>query len=233
MAQQRAAGSGTKAPQKLSLVKDRMPRRVTMTLVGILLTALCVAFFRKVAWGVDPFTCFVEVLEHLTGRPYSLVFPIAQGVLLVITYVFGRRYIGLGTLLSLFGIGTFVDIYAKVLNRIVPSPDMTGRVVLFVLGFAVLCVGSSLYITADLGVSSYDAMSLIMTDRHFAKYRVCRILTDCFCVVFGFVFRGNIGLATVLTAFFMGPAVGWLNEKMSAPILYGRNAKIEPAAPPQ
>jgi uncharacterized membrane protein YczE len=193
-----------------------------MTLAGIMMTSLSVAMFRKVAWGVDPFTCFVEAMENLTGRSYGIVFPCVQAVLLVITFFLGRHYIGFGMVLSLFGTGLFVEGFARVIELICPAPALAGKLVLFVLGFAVLNIGSALYITSDMGVSSYDAMSLILTDRGMAKFRVCRIFTDCICVATGFVCHANVGVVTVLTAFFMGPVVSWLNGCIAEPILYGK-----------
>lgn len=205
-----------------------MPKRVAMTVVGLLMTAVSVALFRKVAWGVDPFTCFVEAVENLSGQSYGIVFPCVQGVLLVVTFFLGRRYIGLGTLLGLFGTGVFVELFARVLEMLCPQPVLAVKILLFALGFGILCVGASLYITSDLGVSSYDAMSLILADRKFAPFRVCRILTDCICVATGLAFHANIGVATVLTAFFMGPFISWLNDTLAVPLLYGKAGK--PAA---
>ena len=94
---------------------------------------------------------------------------------------------------------------------------------LFIVSFfCFLCLGASLYITAALGVSSYDAMSLIMADRKVfgLKYRYCRIATDVLCVLFGFFGHADIGAATVLTAFCMGPFISFMNEKISEPLLH-------------
>ncbi|MCI2046844.1 MAG: hypothetical protein LKJ90_03915 [Faecalibacterium sp.] len=199
--------------------KDCMPLRIAMTLIGIFFTALSVALFRKISWGVDPFTCLVEAVENITHGRFGVVFTAVQVVLLVVTFCLGRHYIGLGTLLTMFGMGVFVDGISVVVEAIAPAPGVIGKAVMFVLGFLVLCFGAALYITSDLGVSSYDAMALILTERKLAKFRVCRILTDCICVAVGFFFSANIGLATVLTAFFMGPLVSWMQAAFAVPLL--------------
>lgn len=205
--------------------KDCMPLRTGMTLVGIFFTALSVALFRKISWGVDPFTCLVEAMENITKLPFGIVFTATQVVLLAVTFFLGRHYIGLGTLLTMFGMGIFVDWIARGVELICPAPGMAGKVLMFLLGFLVLCFGAALYITSDLGVSSYDAMALILAEHKVAKFRLCRIFTDCICVAVGFCFGANIGLATVLTAFFMGPLVSWMQAKFAVPLLArGRSA---------
>ena len=65
-----------------------------------------------------------------------------------------------------------------------------------------LSFASSLYYTADLGVSSYDALALMASnDYDIAQFRFCRIATDLFCVSVGFMGGANIGIGTVITAF--------------------------------
>ena len=199
--------------------KGCLPLRVAMTLIGIFFTALSVALFRKISWGVDPFTCLVEAVENITHGRFGVVFTAVQVVLLVATFFLGRHFIGLGTLLTMFGMGVFVDGISLVVDRVAPAPGIAGKIGMFALGFLVLCFGAALYITSDLGVSSYDAMALILTERKLAKFRICRILTDCLCVAVGFCFHANIGLATLLTTFFMGPLVGWMQTIFAVPLL--------------
>jgi uncharacterized membrane protein YczE len=80
-------------------------------------------------------------------------------------------------------------------------------------------VGSSLYITADLGVSSYDAMSLILSERTKIQFRWCRISTDLVCVIVGFFCHAVLGIGTIITAFFMGPFTQFCNVHISQPLL--------------
>ena len=88
-----------------------------------------------------------------------------------------------------------------------------------------MCFGASLYFTADLGVSAYDAISKIMSDNRVAQFRFCRIITDMICVVIGFVLRASIGIGTIITALFMGPLIQWFNVNFSESLLRLQNEK--------
>ncbi len=87
-----------------------------------------------------------------------------------------------------------------------------------------LCVASYLYFTANLGVSTYDAMALVAAKRKMAPFRVCRVDADLACLIVEFSLGATIGVGTVLVAFCKGPPIQWLNRVMSEPLLNYRKA---------
>ena len=86
--------------------------------------------------------------------------------------------------------------------------------------------------TADLGVSTYDAVALIMANTwKIGKFKYIRIVTDVVCVVLGiamFLIGGGavaaipafVGVGTILTAFFMGPLIELFSDKIARPFLH-------------
>lgn len=87
-----------------------------------------------------------------------------------------------------------------------------------------LCVASSLYFAANLGVSTYDAMALVAAKRKIAPFRMRWIVTDLACLIVWFSLGAKIGVGTVLVAFCMGPLIQRLNRVMSEPLLNYRKA---------
>ena len=100
-----------------------------------------------------------------------------------------------------------------------------------VAGIVVLCIGSALYMTADLGVSTYDAVAIVMSKKwKWGQFRYVRICTDLACVLLGGLMiylasgsagevAASVGVGTIVTAFFMGPLIEFFNEKIARPIL--------------
>ena len=90
---------------------------------------------------------------------------------------------------------------------------------------------------ADLGVSTYDAVALIIVNTwKVGKFRYVRILCDLVCVLAGiglYVAAGGkisgisaiVGAGTIVTAFFMGPLIEFFNIYVAKPFLYGKNKK--------
>jgi uncharacterized membrane protein YczE len=133
-----------------------------------------------------------------------------------------RHYIGLATIFNLFGVGFTAEITMNLIAIFYKEGPLWIRVAMLMFGLVLLCFGSSLYFTADLGVSAYDAMALILSKKTPISFRFCRIGTDLICVSIGFAFHAVIGIGTVITALFMGPVIQWFIVHVSKPFLYGK-----------
>jgi uncharacterized membrane protein YczE len=111
---------------------------------------------------------------------------------------------------------------------------MVIRVLCLVIGVVIICFGSAFYMTADLGVSTYDAVALIIVNTwKKGKFQYVRIITDLVCVALGitlFLLAGGavlqiptiVGIGTIITAFFMGPLIEFFNVHVARPILRGK-----------
>lgn len=208
-----------------------MKKRVLMSVFGVLVCAISVGFFKLAAFGVDPFQSFMTGVDQLIPIEFGTLYVLVNVVLLLFALIFDRHYIGVATFVNLFLLGYVVQFSYDTLRVIFPDPSVVVRVCSFVFGFVMLCFSSSVYMTADLGVSTYDAIALIMANNwKIGKFRYIRILTDVVCVILGismFLVGGGetsaiaafVGIGTILTAFFMGPLIDFFNRKISIPFL--------------
>lgn len=211
-------------------------KRILMSLFGVLTGAVSVAIFKIAAFGVDPFQTFMAGLDALVPVQFGTLYVIANAVLFLFALVFDRHYIGLATFINLFLLGYVVQFSHDTL-RMIPlfaDPVLGVRIVCIIVGIIAICFGSAFYITADLGVSTYDAVALIMANTwKWWKFKYIRIITDSVCVIVGcalYLMAGgrweNIpaiaGIGTIITAFFMGPLIEFFNEKCARPFLEGK-----------
>lgn len=206
-------------------------RRILMSILGVATGAVSVGFFKLAAFGVDPFQTTMAGIDQLFSLDFGTLYVIVNACLLLFALIFDRHYIGLATLLNLFLTGYITDFSYNMLLTAFPEASMVIRIISFVFGFVVLCFASSVYMTADLGVSTYDAVALILTNKwKLGKFKYIRIITDVVCVVLGvalFLLGGGAwkdvpafaGVGTILTAFFMGPLIDFFNRKVSVPFL--------------
>lgn len=211
----------------------KMPesRRILMSLMGVVICAISVGFFKLAALGVDPFQSFMAGLDALIPVGFGTLYMITNAVLLLFSLIFDRHYIGIATFINLFLLGYITQFSYAVLQRLIPDPSLVIRVACLVFGVVVICFGSAFYMTADLGVSTYDAIALIITGTwKKGKFSYVRIITDLCCVLLGcvlFILAGNsisaiptiAGVGTIITAFFMGPLIELFNVKFARPFL--------------
>ena len=206
-------------------------RRLWMSVVGVILTALAVAMFKTAALGVDPFQSFVSGVDAIIPLSYGTVYSALCVILLCFSLICDRHYLGLATFINLFLLGYMVEFFQKLCFSGMTELSLVSQVVLFAGAFILLCFSASLYITADLGVSAYDAVALILTNKfHLGKFKFVRISTDVVCVVVGvscYVISSGtkglgtvVGVATIVTAFGMGPFIDWFNRKLVEPFFY-------------
>ena len=207
-----------------------------MSIAGVIICAVSVAIFKIAALGVDPFQSLMSGLDALFPIDFGTLYVIVNVVLLTFSLIADRHKIGLATFINLFFLGYITQFTFDFLQKLIPEPSMIVRIICLVVGIVIICFGASLYMTADLGVSTYDAVAIVMADKwKWGKFKYIRIITDLCCVTLGsvlFVIAGNkisaiptiAGIGTIITAFFMGPLIDLFNVKISVPLL-GKKGK--------
>lgn len=206
-------------------------RRVLMSLCGVVICAIAVGFFKKAAFGVDPFQSLMSGLDQWIPIPFGTLYVIVNGVLLLFSLIFNRHNIGIATFINMFLLGYITQFSLETLDRLIPAPGIPLRILFLVIGIVVICIGSALYMTADLGVSTYDSIAITLANKwHLGKFQYIRIATDVVCILLGtacFLLGGGtwaqvpeiVGVGTIITAFFMGPLIEFFNVRIARPLL--------------
>ena len=214
-------------------------KRIAMSLFGVIVCAVSVGIFKIAALGVDPFQSFMAGLDAVVPISFGTLYVITNAVLLSFSLIFDRHYIGIATFINLFLLGYITQFSYAFLQTVIIDPSIPVRVMCLVIGVVIICFGSAFYMTADLGVSTYDAIALIIVNTwKKGRFQYVRIITDLVCVILGvilFLISGGTiskvptiaGAGTIITAFFMGPLIEFFNEHVARPILNGKGRKAE------
>ncbi len=206
-------------------------KRIVMSVLGVVICGLSVGMFKHAAFGVDPFQALMSGLDAVIPIRFGTLYVIVNLLLLAFSLVMDRRKIGLATFINLFLLGYVVEFSQAQCQRLFPAPGIGVRAVLLLAGLVILSLASALYFTADLGVSTYDAVALVWSERQTRiPFQLCRIITDSVCVIAGAALcllagmgvkqiLGSVGIGTVITAFFMGPLIAFFNRTVARPLL--------------
>ena len=212
-----------------------MKKRIIMSFFGVILSGICVGIFKLAAFGVDPFQAFMSGLNTAIPISFGTLYMIANIVLLLFSLIFNRKNIGIATFINLFLLGYITQFTYAFLQNIFSNPNLIIRSLSLIIGVVLLCFASALYMTADLGVSTYDSIAITMADKwHIGPFKWIRVSNDVCCVITGvvlFLVGGGVikdiptfaGIGTIFTAFFMGPLIDFFNVKCARPMLYGKN----------
>lgn len=196
--------------------------RVIMTVFGVLIAGFSVGMFNFSAFGMDPFQVLAHGISMHIPLGYGTFYSVLNLIMLVFIFIIDRRKIGLGTFINVFLLGYVVQFSSWLFETNIPNPTLGIKILFLIVGIIVMCFGSSLYFTGDLGVSTYDAVALILSEKKVARFQYCRIGSDFICTILGYLLGATAGVGTIITAFFMGPIIAVFNRKISIPLRYGR-----------
>lgn len=206
-------------------------RKIILSLAGVLICAVSVGVFKIAALGVDPFQSLMSGLDAMIPIPFGTLYVIVNALLLVFSLLTDRKNIGIATFINLFLLGYITQFSYEVLQILLPDPSMPVRIACLCVGIVVLCFGSSLYMAAALGVSTYDAVAIVLSGKwKLGKFQYVRIVCDFVCVALGvgiFLLSGGTwhqvpeiaGIGTIITAFFMGPLIAFFHRTVALPLL--------------
>ena len=143
-------------------MRDNIKKRIGMSLFGVIICAVSVGIFKIAALGVDPFQSFMAGLDAMIPIDFGTLYVITNAVMLIFALVFDKHYIGIATFINLFLLGYITQFTYDFLQKIIVAPSIMIRILCLLVGVVIICFGSAFYMTADLGVSTYDAVALII-----------------------------------------------------------------------
>ncbi len=173
---------------------------------------------RAINLGTDPCSCLTQGVTNFV----PLSFGTCQLLCHLVTFVFVIRYdlgmIGFGTIGNMCFLGYISDFFQWIWSLLLPAgffEVVINRYLLLIPSLAVFLLGAAAYMCAGLGSSPYDALPFIISGhvRRF-PFKIVRMLWDISFMAAGFVLGGDVGIVTILVAFFLGPIITGVQKKL-------------------
>ena len=211
---------------------ENKQKRILMSAFGVIVCGISVGLFKHASLGVDPFQSLMSGLDAVIPISFGTLYVIVNLILLSFSLLLDRKKIGLATFINLFLLGYIAEYSQKLFAGLFPGPSLVLRFILLAAAVVIMCLASAFYFTADLGVSTYDAVTLIWSEKQKKiPFSLCRIIGDLVCVLAGTLLcllagftlsriLGVVGIGTIITAFFMGPLIAFFNKKLAEPFLH-------------
>lgn len=207
----------------------KMALRTVLMLLGILLISICVACYRLSEFGVDSYTGMNLGISGFLGMSFGNWQLIMNILILIVVFFTVRHCIGAGTIVNMVGVGYIADFLCWLANN-VAAVEMTLplRILALLLGTLFASLGVALYMTADMGISPYDSVALIIVKLTEEKvpFQIARISSDITVLIVGVVFclaaHNNVwlivGIGTVINSLFNGPLIQFFRSRIERAI---------------
>lgn len=195
-------------------------RRIAGMVTGVVIIGLGIAIFKQSHLGNDSISALNMRLSELTGLTLGVQNLLTNILFFILQLIWGRRYIGLGTIVNGAGCGFVVTFfYDRIAAVFAPAVTLPVQLVWVAAAVVVTSFGVSLYQAADLGIAPYDFLALGLRDHTPFPYFGCRVFVDALCALITFLLGGLIGLGTLICAFGLGPLIQFFNTHVSEKLL--------------
>jgi len=177
-------------------------RRLGTLAAGLPLVSLGVALAIRAEIGVAPYDVLSTGIVALTGLGIGIAAMLLPLAFVVIGLLLRARP-GAGTVLAVLLVGPILGLLLDAL----PTHEAMGpRLAYFVAGFAVITVGITLVVVADIGPGPAELVMLALHDKGI-PLAPARTGIEAICVVLGWAMGGQVGVGTVVFAVLIGPAL--------------------------
>ena len=173
--------------------------------VGLYLFGLGIAFQVRAALGLAPWDVFGQGLANITGLSFGLATVLASAIILLL-WIPLKQKPGIGTVFNALLIGPFIDVSL----RFVPSAatwGLAGQIGWYVLGMAIIALGTGVYIGARLGPGPRDGLMTGSVARFKKPVWMVRTALEGAATLIGLALGGPVGLGTLLFVVGIGPMV--------------------------
>lgn len=204
----------------MEIFKKIKLRKVLFAFLGVAILALGASILNVAGVGLDPNTAMNSGISSKLGTSLGIFQLCANAVILLFVFIFGRKLIGIGTVINMVLAGFLIDGFSSLYYKLFSfQMTFTYQVIYLIVGVLLFTLGASLYMSANLGNAPYDAIAPIIVEKTNFEYRKVRVCQDVIVVLIAFCFSGPIGVGTVINAFFTGPLIDFWNKKVSHPLI--------------
>lgn len=182
-------------------------KRILMLIIGVMIIGLGTTICLKTSLGIDPFNAFCVSISQVISMDLGPTTVMINGILIVFIFMFGRSFIGFGTVFTMMTIGYFISFFDWILPDANYPTFSIANILIFIIGMSVMCFGVALYFESQLGMAPYDCFAFVATKYFPGKTFVYRIAIDCTASLMAFILGGPISVGTVILAGGLGPLI--------------------------
>ncbi len=192
-------------------------RNILITFVSILFMGISICVLKMVDYGMDSFTYMNVSIAGRVGWTLGNWQMILNIILFIPVIFWGRKQIGLGTVLNMVMIGYTVDLFTWIFgftNLEKCLEVFAVRVLVMLISLVVFVFAAAFYMSTELGTSPFDALPLMIHEKlSGVPFKFVRFAWDFCAVLIGFAFSRQIGIVTILMVLTLGQTIEFVRNK--------------------
>ena len=173
--------------------------------LGIIILTLGVALTILSDLGTSPFDALLVGLSKTVGFTVGTWEMIIALILIFCNSILKRNrpeYLGLATALIT---GLSIDLWLFLLEHVIQPDIFISKLICFGIGLMITGMGSAIYLFTNFAPIPVDQTMLIIREILKVNYIISKTIIYVLFLLLAFIFKGPIGIGTVLTVCLGGP----------------------------
>ncbi|MDF9824958.1 putative membrane protein YczE [Breznakia sp. PF5-3] len=177
-------------------------KKVLFLSMGAIILGIGIGLAIVSGHGGDAISVFSEGLSEtfkVTIGTASIGFYI---LFMIPMLVIDRKQFGIGTIVSPFICAITLDLFLTYVSFEMTTIE---TVLCMAIGIVLIGIGIGIYVSVELGRSSYDAIILAISKKLGKPLWIIKSSGDLILCIFGYMLGGTLGLGPVCAVIFIGP----------------------------
>ena len=195
-------------------------RRLLLLVPTMALINFSIGCYYTCGLGTDPISVFIDGQHVLLGWSYGQITSLNNVILFAVMLWLGRKYMGLGTVATVFLSGPLIDLFEGMLRAAFPaeSSPLYVKIILLCIGVFGFGIGLGFFVTESLGIGPFDFLPLWLRDVTKIDLRWTRMLFDALFLITGWLMGGIVGVGTAAGVLLTGPVMSFTLKRVGAPL---------------
>lgn len=186
----------------------RIIRDIIIIEIGLMISSFGTALFYAGDLGSGAMATFCDGLHRVLNISYGNANIGANAVLLAVLFLLDRKYINVGTILCVFTIGPWVNLFTPILQNLnIGAMGMPARLASAAMGTILMGVGLGLYMAVDRGLGALEGFVRYLREKAGITVRTAKIIQDAVLVLGGILLGASWGAGTLLGIVCTGPVL--------------------------
>jgi len=177
-------------------------KKLPILFLGYIILALGIVLTKKSDLGMAPWGVFHQGLSLLLGLSFGVVTQLLGVIILTLSVVLLKTRVGIGTILNVLVVGSFIDAIDYFLNF--HPVNIAEQSVILILGLITMTFGRSLYISSTLGSGPRDGMFVGMSKAFNIEIKYMKPIIELTVLVIGYFLGGVVGYGTIILSLTSG-----------------------------
>lgn len=177
-------------------------RKLPILFLGFIFLSVGVMLTKRAELGMDSWGVFHLGLAENLNLSLGTVIQLLGLIILILSIIFLKTKIGIGTILNVALVGYFID-YSDKLYTYVPDSTIE-KFIILIFGILFLTFGRGLYISTKLGAGPRDGLFVGLSRITKIDVKYVKPAIEFTVLILGFLLGGIVGVGTIILIVFSG-----------------------------